>query len=386
MNEERTTVNLPSFLLDRWIEQKHTANPPIEYDLASSTGPVWTLRELLELPSEDTLETLLDAPLSYTTAAGTPALRSAIASQLGVDPDHVQVVTGAAEALLILFFLAAEPGANVVLPKPGFPANTALAEGLGIAVRQYVLRRENQFRIDVSEIQRLVDRNTRLVLVNSPHNPTGATLSDDELQVLHDFCAERGIAFISDEVYHPIYHGVPTRSAARLSHATVISDCSKALCLSGLRLGWMIERDAKRRERYRDARNYFTITSNALGEQLGVLALQHSERIYARARQVASRNLALLDRVFEQHAGVLQWVRPRGGMTAFPWLASGEDARGFCRRVAEHGVLMVPGDCFGEPSHLRLGFAASGERFPRAIERFTAFLESETGRRNQAFA
>jgi aspartate/methionine/tyrosine aminotransferase len=90
----------------------------------------------------------------------------------------VQVVTGAAEALLILFFLAAESGANVVLPRPGFPANAALAESLGIAVRYYTLRAENQFRVDPDEIRRLVDRNTRLLLVNSPHNPTGAVLSD----------------------------------------------------------------------------------------------------------------------------------------------------------------------------------------------------------------
>ena len=119
----------------------------------------------------------------------------------------MQVVTGAAEALLILLFLAAEPGANVVLPNPGFPANAALAESLGIAIRYYTLRAENQFRVELDEIRQLVDRDTRLLLVNSPHNPTGAVLSDEEMQSLHDFCAERGIQFVSDQVYHPIYHG-----------------------------------------------------------------------------------------------------------------------------------------------------------------------------------
>src|SRR5580700_4168287 len=167
-------MHLPPFLLDRWIEQKHSANPPIEYDLASSTGPVWTLRELLALSGEDELEALLDTSVSYTSATGTLALRTAIAALEGVAPDEVQVVTGASEALLILFFLAAKPGANVVLPNPGFPANTALAESLGIAIRYYTLRPENQFRIDPDEIRRLIDRDTRLLLVNSPHNPTGA--------------------------------------------------------------------------------------------------------------------------------------------------------------------------------------------------------------------
>lgn len=370
-------MELPPFLLDRWIEQKHTADPPIEYDLASSTGPVWTLRELLALSGRNELDALLDTNISYTSAAGTPALRTAIAALEGVEPDHVQVVTGANEALLILFFLAAEPGANVVLPNPGFPANKDLAESLGIAIRYYTLRPENQFRVDLDEIRRLVDRNTRLLLVNSPHNPTGAVLSDDEMESLHDFCAERQIPFVSDQVYHPIYHGPAMRSAARLPHATVISDFSKALCLSGLRIGWMIDRDPARRDRYRNARNHFTITANVFGERLAALALEHSETIYARARQVAQENLALLDSVFAQNEGFLRWFRPQGGMTAFPWLAGGGDTRDFCRRLAKKGVLIVPGDCFGQPSHFRLGFAASGNRFPVAVERFADFLDAE---------
>jgi aspartate/methionine/tyrosine aminotransferase len=370
-------VDLPPFLLDRWIEQKHSADSPIEYDLASSTGPVWTLRELLALSGGTELEELLDTSVSYTNAAGTLSLRSAIAKLEGVAADEVQVVTGAAEALLILFFLAAEPGANVVLPNPGFPANAALAESLGIAIRYYTLRAENEFRVELDEIRQLVDRDTRLLLVNSPHNPTGAILSDREMDGLDDFCAERGIQFVSDQVYHPIYHGPETRSAARLSHATVISDFSKALCLSGLRMGWIVDHDPGRRERYRNARNYFTITGNVLGERLAVLALEHSHTIYARARRVAHDNLALLDQFFAQHKDILRWLRPRGGMTAFPWLVEGGDTREFCRRLAKRGVLIVPGDCFGQPSHFRVGFAASGERFPLAVERFSEFLHAE---------
>ncbi len=98
-----------------------------------------------------------------------------------VNVETVQVVTGASEALLILFWLAAEPGANVVLPQPGYPPFSALPESLGIEIRYYAVRKENNFRIDLDEIKQLVDRNTKLVLINSPHNPTGATISDAEL-------------------------------------------------------------------------------------------------------------------------------------------------------------------------------------------------------------
>jgi len=371
-------VELPPFLLDRWIEQKQSANPPIEYDLASSTGPVWTLRELLALSDGNELDALLDTCVSYTSAAGTLALRTAIAALEGVEADEVQVVTGASEALLILFFLAAKPRANVVLPSPGFPANAALAESFGIAIRYYNLRAENLFRVDFDEIRKLVDGDTGLLLVNSPHNPSGAVLSDAEMQNLHDFCAERQILFVADQVYPPFYHGPPTLSAARPPPATVISDFSKALFLDGLRIGWIIDHDPRRRERYHNARNYFTITGNVFGERLAVLALQHSQEIYGRARQVATENLALLDRFFSQYEGLLQWVRPRGGMTAFPWLADGVNTRDFCRGLAKRGVLIAPGDCFGRPSHFRVGFAASGHRFPLAMERFAEFLNEVT--------
>jgi len=369
-------MELPPFLLDRWINQKQEPNSGIEYDLASSTGPVWTLRELLDVAGEDELEGLLDTALSYTTAIGTQALRTAIADLEGVEPDAVQVVTGAQEALLILFFHAAEPGANVVLPDPGFPANSALAESLGITVRYYHLRAENDFRIDPEEVCALMDGDTRLLMVNSPHNPTGAVIGDDELEALHDYCAERSVQLVCDQVYHPIYHGMAAQTAARLPHATVISDFSKALCLSGLRIGWMVDHDAARRERYLNARSYFTITANALGERLAALALRHSERIYGRAREVAGRNLALLDAVMARHSERLRWVRPRGGMIAFPRLADGGNAREFCRGLARRGVLIAPGDTFGQPSHFRLGFAASGEKFGKAMERFEEFMGS----------
>ena len=103
------------------------------------------------------------------------------------------------------------------------------------------MRRENAFRIDPDEIKRLADSKTKLILVNSPHNPTGTTIGDGEMEALHDFTAKHGIQLVSDEVYHPIYHGSQMRSAARLPHATVIADLSKAFSIAGVRTGWRVE-------------------------------------------------------------------------------------------------------------------------------------------------
>ncbi|HLJ49067.1 MAG TPA: pyridoxal phosphate-dependent aminotransferase [Bryobacteraceae bacterium] len=367
-------MQIRHFLLDEWLGQKLKPNSPIEYDLGSSTGPVWTLRELLALGPGNDLERLLNTKLFYTSASGTLELRQALAEANGVDPDDVQILTGAAEALFLVFFASAERNANVVLPSPGFPANDAMAASLGLEIRSYNLRHENAFRVDLDEVRALVDHNTKLVLINSPHNPSGAVWPVAEMQTLHDFCAERGIQLVSDEVYHPIYHGVEGPSGAALPHATVLGDFSKALCLSGLRVGWMIERNAKRRERYTNARSYFTVSNTVLGEQLAALAVRNREAIYARARRVSSANLALLEKVFTDHSDLLDWVRPQGGMTAFPRLRDGSDARPFCQLLAASGILVSPGDCFGMPAHFRIGFAAASDQFPRAINRFTEVL------------
>ncbi len=363
-------MNFPPFLLDEWLAQKHTAKPPVEFDLGSSTGPVWTLRELLSLGGNlDELLDLLDAPISYVSPNGSRSLVEAIASLEGCDPAHVQVTTGGAEALFLIFSSAALPGANVVLPRPGFPANDAMVDALGIETRHYVLRQENGFRIDPDEIRSLIDGNTSLLLVNSPHNPTGATLSDAEMESLHNFCAERGVQFLSDQVYHPIYHGPAMLSAARFPHATVLGDFSKALCLSGLRLGWIVEPDPARRRSYLNGRTYLTVSSAAISERLGALALRQREAIYSRARKIASENLALLERFFAQRRDRYRFTAPGGGMTAFVQMADGRDAREFCVRALKHGVMLAPGDCFGMPDYFRIGFAASGARFAAALER-----------------
>ena len=168
-------MRLKPFLLDEWLD---AYEHDVDFNLGSSTGPSWTLNEILSLANDEERDRFLNHKIVYSRPAGADGLRSAIAEMHGVDREAVQVVTGASEALLILMWLAAEQGANVILPQPGFTTFSALPESLRIETRFYSVRRENEFRIDVEEIKRLADRNSKLILVNSPHNPTGATISD----------------------------------------------------------------------------------------------------------------------------------------------------------------------------------------------------------------
>jgi aspartate/methionine/tyrosine aminotransferase len=366
-------MQLKPFLLDMWLD---TYEHGIEFNLAASTGPAWTLNEILNLAKDEERERFLNHKVVYSRPAGADGLRSAIAEMHGVEAEAVQVVTGASEALLILMWLAAEPGANVILPQPGFATFSALPESLRLETRYYAIRKENGFRFDVEEIKKLADRNTKLILVNSPHNPTGATISDAELDSLHEFTSSRGIQLVSDEVYHPIFHGESTKSSARLPHATVIHDFSKAFPLSGVRTGWMIEHDPKRRKDYWTARAYFSITNNTAGEFLAELAMRHRDAVLRRTQRVASDNLRQLGSFMSEHQETIGWIPARGGMTVFPWLVSGENSRAFCQAAAERGILLAPGDCFDAPPHFRLGFAAMTDKFPDALGRLGEFVKS----------
>jgi aspartate/methionine/tyrosine aminotransferase len=138
----------------------------------------------------------------------------------------------------------------------------------------------------------------------------------------------------------------------------------------------MIEHDAQRRQQYWTARAYFSICNSTTGEILSEIAIRKRDVVLGKTQDFATRNLKLLESFMEEHRDVLGWIPPQGGMTAFPWLVSGEKERPFCKAATEHGILLAPGDCFDAPSHFRLGFAAAGDNFPKALDRFGSFVKS----------
>lgn len=371
-------MNLPPFLLDRWLAAHEFALPPIRFNLASSTGPAWTLAEILALGGETLGDTLAGLALSYTPPEGTRQLREQVARHHGVDPDWVLITTGAAEALSMLFCLVAEPGASVVVPAPAFPAIPVMADAWRLAVRRYTLDRDAGFAQTAEAVLDAVRGETRLALVNSPHNPTGSAMPRAELEFLAASLHDRQVPLVVDEVYHPLYFGSAQRSAAGMANTIVVGDFSKALSLSGLRLGWIVDGDAQRRERLLDLRSYFTISSSPVSEAIGAHALANSEAILTRLRDVASRNLASLDRFMDDHRDVLGWAPPQGGTVAFPWRRDGRDARPMCSALARAGVLVAPGDCFAMPEHFRLGIGAQVEGFREALDIAASVLADAT--------
>lgn len=371
-------MKLPPFLLDQWLAAHEFADPPIRYNLASSTGPQWTLHELLTLADEagdraarTELEVLT---FSYAPPQGGVRLRERIAALHDVHPDEVRVMTGASEGLVTLICHFAEPGANLVLPQPCYPAVPVIARAWGMDVRTYTLEPGHGFAQTADAVLAAADSRTRAVFVNSPHNPTGSVMPASEQRKLAEALAERGIPLIVDEVYHPLYFAGDVPSASSLPGTIVIGDFAKALSLPGLRIGWIIDRDAHRREALMDARSYFTISGSPLTEAVGELALRHVSRILTRLRATASANLAQLTEFMEEQRGHLEFSPPAGGTTCFPRLRDGRNARPLCEALARAGVLCAPGDCFGAPSHVRIGFGALAQGYAEALRIFGHML------------
>ena len=368
-------MELPHFALDHWMSTYDFATPPIAYNLASSTGPRWSVGALAQLG--DVPLVLEDIRLSYAPPQGATGLRAAVAAFHEVDPDHVVMTTGASEALSILLCLASRPCGNIVIPDPAYPAYAALAQSAGLNHQAYSMASENEFAQDPDAILAATNGETVAVILNTPHNPTGVVMMRDAIETLAAALATRSIPLIVDEVYHPLYHSKPQRSAAGIPNVIVISDLSKALSLPGLRTGWIIEADAEKREKIINARSYFTISGSPLLERLAGHALINRHTILATLQRVAADNLAQLDALIDGSAGRLTWTRPHGGTTCFPAFVDGRDSRPFCQRLAKAGVLIAPGDCFGRASHMRIGFAQQADGFDEAISRFAAVLAEE---------
>jgi aspartate/methionine/tyrosine aminotransferase len=366
-------MKVPPFKLDAWLAAHEFATPPVRYNLASSTGPAWTLGELMALGGGG-LQSLADLRLSYAPPAGGKLLRERIAAMHGVDPDHVLVMTGASEALIALTCHFAAPGASIVLPRPAYPAVAVLARVWGMQVREYELRPWHGFAQSAEGVLAAVDASTRVVFVNSPHNPTGSLMPPDEQRKLAEQLAARGIGLIVDEVYHPLYHGAQVPSAATLPNTIVLGDFAKALSIPGLRVGWVVDADANRRQALLDLRSYFTISCSPLSEAIGAHVLAHSGEVLARLQSVSGTNLALLTKFMHEHRAALGWTPPAGGTTCFPWLRDGRDARPLCELLARDGVLVAPGDCFEMPAHFRIGVGALASGYQDALEIFRAVL------------
>jgi aspartate/methionine/tyrosine aminotransferase len=370
-------MRLPDFELERYFARWEFAAP---YLLCSSDVEGWRMGELLQLADADGRERWERLSLGYTESTGLPALREAIAGQYeGLAPEHVLTFAGAQEALFVLMNVALGPGDHAVVTWPGYQSLHEVARATGAEVTLLPLREEDGWRVDVDAVRRVLRPTTRMLVVNFPHNPTGALPDAASFRALCALCEARGILLFSDEVYRLLEHAPEERLPAAVEACGTgvsLGVMSKAFGLAGLRVGWLACRDARLLRRCAAFKDYTSICNAAPSEVLALIALRAREQVLARSRALLSENLALLDAFFARQADTFRWVRPRAGSVAFPRLLRGVPVAEFCQALVEaEGVLLLPGDVYDFPgNHFRLGFGRSN--LPEALARLERFCEA----------
>lgn len=325
-------------------------------------------------------EAFLALRLGYTESEGHPALRTAVASAMpGLTPDDVLVHGAGVEVLLTVALAVLEPGDHAVVHHPGYQAQATAAHIAGAEVSPWRAREEAGWAPDLDELRVLLERpRTRLLVLTTPHNPTGFHFDEATLRAVLRLAEDRGVVALVDEAYR----GTEYDTAHRLPPAAALSPTaaslglvSKGLGLAGLRIGWLATRNRSLREAVVRAKDYTSICAPAPAEFLATVALRHHETIFGETRRRLRTNLELLTAFMDRQSPRFRWVPPRAGPVTFPTLRA-DDPDGFARRAREQaGVLVVPGTVFDPASRgVRVGFGR--EAFPEGLERLEEWLAS----------
>jgi aspartate/methionine/tyrosine aminotransferase len=367
-------MRLQDFSLERFFARWEFK---AELLLCASDVEGWPMRDLLELASEDDRRRWDDLRLGYTESAGNPDLRAAIAGLYElVSPDEVLVFAGAEEAIFTLHNVLLGPGDHAVVVRPAYQSLAEVARTAGAEVTRIDLHEANGWRLDADEVRAALRPNTRLVLINEPHNPTGSLMDRPTFDRLVELAAEAGAHLIVDEVYRFLEFDAADRlpaGADALARGVSIGVMSKSFALAGLRIGWVATRDRELLARLAAFKDYTTICNSAPAEVLALIALKARDRVLARSRDIVAANLPVLDAFFERWAGTFEWVRPRGGSVGFPRLIADLPIDRFAEDlVGETGVLILPGTVFGDTAnHFRLGFGRLN--MPQALGRLDSY-------------
>jgi aspartate/methionine/tyrosine aminotransferase len=369
-------MRLHEFALERFFARWEFA---AEFLLCASDVEGWSLRDLLDLADEDGRRRWEDLRLGYTESAGDPALRAEIARLYQhVEADDVLVFAGAEEAVFALHNVLLGSGDHALVVRPAYQSLAEVARAAGAEVTRLELRPDNHWRLDTAEVHAALRPNTRLILVNEPHNPTGSLSDRATFDRLAELAAESGARLVVDEVYRFLEFDPADRLPAGadvLENGVSIGVMSKSFGLAGLRIGWIATRDRELLARLAAFKDYTTICSSAPSEVLALIALRARDRVLARNRGIVLGNLPLLDAFFARWAGVFEWVRPRGGSIGFPRLVADVPIDSFVEGlVRETGVLLVPGTVFADTSNrFRIGYGRTN--MPAALERFEMYAE-----------
>jgi aspartate/methionine/tyrosine aminotransferase len=368
-------MKIEPFALERYFARHEFS---AGYLLSCSDCEPLSLAELLEMADTETMHLWEDLKFGYTETLGHPVLRESIAHiYKGIDPDDI-LVTVPEEGIFLTMQALLEPGDHVICTFPGYQSLYALARSMGCDVSMWKPEERAGWHFSADQLKNMLRDNTKLVVVNFPHNPTGFVPTADEYRSVVDLVRQGGAYLLSDEMYRflEVDPGATLPAACELyDRAVSLFGLSKTFGLPGLRIGWVATRDREIIGRMSLFKDYTTICNSAPGEILGLIAVRSRETIIAGQQARIRRNMDVLEGFFEKHSRDFTWNRPLGGSVCFPRMRMFEDTFEFCEKlIRETGIMLVPSKMFQYGDHhVRIGFGR--ENLPEVIQRFADYLD-----------
>lgn len=372
-------MTLPPFKLERYFAEYEFAT---RYLLSSSDCDGLAQHDLLALADSETQSLWDHLTLGYTESTGHPLLRDEIARLYqGIAPGDC-LVTVPEEGIYIAIHSILQKGDHVICTFPGYQSLYQVAAGLGCEVTHWMPDETSGWKFDPDVLERSIRPNTKLVVVNFPHNPTGALPALADYQRIIDLVRQHHLYLFSDEMYRLLEYDPGDRlpsACEQYGRAVTLSGMSKVFGMAGVRTGWVVTKDADLYARMAAFKDYTTICGSAPSEILSIIALRAKEKIIAMHLARIQRNLATLDKFFAAHRDLFEWVRPRAGTIAFPRYKGPQSAWDFCQQVVkEANIMLLPSTVYDyDDHHFRLGFGR--ENMPEALEKLREYLETRNG-------
>ena len=367
---------MKAFKLEEYLTQYEFSSP---YLLCCSDAESFSMSEILELASTEDKALWDNIHLNYTEPYGLPLLREEIAKSLypGLKSENILCFAGAEEGIFASLHVLSNPDDHVIVLTPCYQSLLEISQLKKATVTQIPLREENGWCIDLKEIEAAIQTNTKCVIINFPHNPTGQVITQAALSELVALCDKHGIWLFSDEVYRLL--GVPQEpwaepAACKYPKALSLGVMSKAFGMAGLRVGWVACQDTELLHQIKKMKDYLSICNSAPAEIISLIALKNKAKILDRNNKIVSDNLKLLDQFMAEYQHLFSWQRPQGGCVGFVQYKGAESIDEFCATlIKESGVLLLPASVYDYPGkHFRIGYGR--KNMPEALEKLKVFI------------
>ena len=366
-------------IIEDWgVKYEYTS----KYNLGETCVSSLSISQLCELAGIDektVMKTLADRVMDYGDLEGRPKLLAEIAGLYKtIQPEDIFTATGSSGGNLLTFASLVEPGDHVITIIPSYPQLTAFPECFGADVTYLKLKKEDDYLPNLAELRSFIRKDTKLIVINNPHNPTGKLIPNSYLEKIVDIAREAGCYLLSDETYRYLNQdGSYTESAADLyDKAVSVAGMTKVFSMAGLRLGWAATRDPWLKKQLKNFREYFTISSSIPSEYFAELVLEHKEVVLARNKRLIRDNLEVVRGWIAQEPHFTM-LEPDGATMTMLYYDYEVDSMKVCRELYEQEkVFIYPGSMFDLPGNsIRLGFACGNQELKdglAAVSRYFA--------------